>query len=593
MGRAQLLQQSGRIGEASAIYRDLISVDPLDAEAVHYLGMCEFQSGKRESGLDRIARSIVISPHWVNFYSNSAAIALVSGDFLLSRRDSQKALSMRADIVEARDALGWAHFRLNDLASSVPEFLRALVLDPSLGSSWNGLSMTRIVAGQHREALSTLGRVLDLNRNDEDALLQFGTINLNLGDRTAALGALIRVIVLCPDHSRGYLRLGVTWQRDNQFTTAIKHLDRAFKLEKYNALAAFNAGSCFDAEGNWESANEWYLRSRALDPSFADCDLAIGTMLFRSGQISSAWRYFDARWRSEALASKNVLTLRLETSRPEFSLARPDARVLVWAEQGLGDEIMYLGLLNEFREMCGETLVQVDRRLTSLVGRAFEGVHIFERGTTIPEDLYDQHIPMASLGKWLRPSLQHFIGKGFPYLSAQKHLARHFRDKLGVRKGETLIGLSWRSASPTNGAERSLGIERLVRSLKSSSVRFVNLQYGDVRFELDNFKKTTGLEISSLPEVDNTADIEGLAALIDACDLVVSVGNATAHLSGALGQKTWVLLPRAGAWRWLHEGTTCPWYASVRLFRQADYARWESVLDEIATAFRREFGSAR
>jgi hypothetical protein len=312
-------------------------------------------------------------------------------------------------------------------------------------------------------------------------------------------------------------------------------------------------------------------------------------MLFRSGQLAGAWRYFDARWRSEALASKNVLTPRLETSRPEFSGARAAARVLVWAEQGLGDEIMYAGLLTEFREMCGEMLLQVDRRLTGLIGRSLEGVRIFERGSAVSEDLYDEQIPIATLGKWLRPSLESFAGKGFRYLRAKKGLSSHFRSRLGVLEGETIVGLSWRSASPTNGLERSINLAQFIRPLVLPSVRFVNLQYGDVRSEIDALKKSTGLEMVSLPEVDNSEDIEGLAGLIEACDLIVSVGNATAHLSGALGKKTWVLLPYIAGWRWLHEGTTCPWYASVRLFRQTQHSQWESVFSEMGEAFRRDF----
>jgi ADP-heptose:LPS heptosyltransferase len=76
--------------------------------------------------------------------------------------------------------------------------------------------------------------------------------------------------------------------------------------------------------------------------------------------------------------------------------------------------------------------------------------------------------------------------------------------------------------------------------------------------------------------------LEGLAGLIEGCDLVVSVGNATAHLSGALGQKTWVLLPYVAGWRWLHEGSTCPWYQSVRLYRQSKRDDWTSVLETVS-----------
>jgi ADP-heptose:LPS heptosyltransferase len=210
-------------------------------------------------------------------------------------------------------------------------------------------------------------------------------------------------------------------------------------------------------------------------------------------------------------------------------------------------------------------------------------VRVFERGKTVPAELYDEQIPMGSLGKWLRPSRESFEGKGGRYLQAQEGLGRRLRAELGVGASEKLIGLSWRSASAETGAARSLSLKDLVGALQGvGGVRFLNLQYGEVSEELRALREETGVEVLTHPGIDNREDLEGLAGLIEGCDLVVSVGNATAHLSGALGQKTWVLLPYVAGWRWLHEGERCPWYQSVRLYRQAERGEWGSVLVAIS-----------
>ena len=109
----------------------------------------------------------------------------------------------------------------------------------------------------------------------------------------------------------------------------------------------------------------------------------------------------------------------------------------------------------------------------------------------------------------------------------------------------------------------------------------LNLQYGEVREEIETIRRERGIEVLSHAGIDNREDLEGLSGLIEGCDLVVSVGNATAHLSGALGQRTWVLLPYVAGWRWLHEGSCCPWYQSVRLYRQAQRNQWQPVLERI------------
>jgi hypothetical protein len=243
---------------------------------------------------------------------------------------------------------------------------------------------------------------------------------------------------------------------------------------------------------------------------------------------------------------------------------------------------MFGGLLGEFRDLCGEMLVQVDRRLKGLFERALPGVKVYERGEKVAEALYDEQIPMGSLGKWLRPTRESFAGKGGRYLQAQVGLGQRLRAELGVSTEEKLIGLSWRSEAPTNGAQRSVTLQELIGALGGvPGVRFVNLQYGEVSAELEGVRRALGVEVLSHPGIDNREDLEGLAGLIEGCDLVVSVGNATAHLAGALGQRTWVLLPYVAGWRWLHEGSTCPWYPSVRLYRQAERGRWESVLEAI------------
>jgi hypothetical protein len=128
-------------------------------------------------------------------------------------------------------------------------------------------------------------------------------------------------------------------------------------------------------------------------------------------------------------------------------------------------------------------------------------------------------------------------------------------------------------------------------------VRFVNLQYGAVGEELAALREESGVEVLSHAGIDNREDLEGLAGLIEGCDLVVSAGNATAHLSGALGQRTWVLLPPVsarlptgvlvGGWRWLQSGDLCPWYESVKLFRQFTLGDWGDLLAQVQGEIRR------
>ena len=120
-------------------------------------------------------------------------------------------------------------------------------------------------------------------------------------------------------------------------------------------------------------------------------------------------------------------------------------------------------------------------------------------------------------------------------------------------------------------------------------ITLVNLQYGDVDKEIREFKKATGIEVLQCASVDNRDDLDGLAALIEMCDLVVSTSNVTIHLAGALGKKTWVLLPYAAHFFWLIDRTDSIWYPSLKLYRQKKFGYWDSVTLDLKQDLMNEF----
>ena len=129
------------------------------------------------------------------------------------------------------------------------------------------------------------------------------------------------------------------------------------------------------------------------------------------------------------------------------------------------------------------------------------------------------------------------------------------------------------------GAEaKVISLTQLAKQLHAPKIKLVNLQYGDVSDELGVLSEEHGIEIIQLPEIDNKNDIDGLAALIMACDKVVSISNLTIHLAGALGKEAHVLLASSNDWRWGQNRNSSYWYDSVRLHRQTKINDWDAVL---------------
>ena len=149
---------------------------------------------------------------------------------------------------------------------------------------------------------------------------------------------------------------------------------------------------------------------------------------------------------------------------------------------------------------------------------------------------------MGSVPGLIRNDISDFDKTVRGYLQADEARVTSIRSELGV-EGKKVIGISWKSFSPQNKSRKSIELSDFRNMFVDLDIVLVNLQYGDVDQEIREFKERTGIEVLQCSSIDNKEDIDGLAALIEVCDLVVSTSNVTIHLAGALGKETWVLLP--------------------------------------------------
>ena len=160
-----------------------------------------------------------------------------------------------------------------------------------------------------------------------------------------------------------------------------------------------------------------------------------------------------------------------------------------------------------------------------------------------------------------------------------------------MRKKEhnrTTIGISWKSFKSLNQEKKSVSLLDMERIFSGLDVVLVNLQYGDVDDEIRAFTEETGIEVVQCASVDNREDLDGLAALIEVCDLVISTSNVTVHMAGALAKETWVLLHHVTLYYWLLERPDSIWYPTLRLYRQTSLNDWNSVYSAIRKDLQRK-----
>ena len=564
---AQELQQKGRYDDAARLYRQALVRDPRNARAIHYLGMTQYQMGEKLLGRAYVDQSIVIAPQYSMFLLNRGSLYEESSNNSAARKDFARAITLNPTLETAYEKLAWLLFRIQNYFLAKACFTNWLILNPCRKEGWLGLAVLLREQRDFQAALRAANNCLAIERFNQDALTQIGMIHDVLGDWCSATENFARYSLLEPNRADGMFSLATIAFKRKDYALAISTLFRVSRIDPYYLKGVDLLAAAFEHNGDADQALNWAFRSRAIDPSIADTDIFIAIILVRCGRFAEAWRFYRSRWRSEHLIRNAVLTPMLATTRPEYDASASPSRVLIWGEQGIGDEIMFGSLIGEFLSRCGSVVLQIDRRLIGLFARAFPGATIYERGEKVPEKFYDHHLPIGDLVNWVRPTKDSFEGKGRSYLRAKDGLALQLRRDLGVFPEERLIGLSWRSAAPGGGSARSMALSTMVEAFRAlKGIRFMVLQYDDFKGEIDSLKRDTGESILFHPDIDYRDNLEGVSALIQSCNLVVSIGNSTAHLSGALGQRTWVLLPKTPGWRWIDRAGRCIWYESVRLF---------------------------
>ena len=499
----------------------------------------------------------------------------------------ERLLALQPAEADALHFVGILHCESGSVERGRGLLAHAVRLEPGNPQLWLNLARAEERAGVGAAALATVQYSLVLSPGEVASWSLRGRLSL-LEPRTADDAARFfhRVLILRSPSDDGFYQHAVALKRADDPTAASVSYRHAVALNPARFDVFVGYAEALVSLTQFIEAILWYRRASAVDP--ANHDIAYWQSLteLRLGRFEEGWFHYESRWESSVSVAHRATAHAYFEGRPRFSPDVAGQRVLLWAEQGVGDEIMFGGLLREFRakSRCAELLVTVDPRLLTLFRRSFADIKFFAHDEPVPLELYDEQLPLGSLGFYCRPSRASFDAGGERYLHLPSGIAEQRRAELGIGSREFLVGLSWRSANPETGRSRSVSLQCLIEALGFEGVRFVNLQYGNMTAEITSVAVRTGKQVVSHPDVDTRNDLESVAAMIEACNLVISVGNATAHLAGALGQKTWVLLPHVAGWRWLHEGSSCPWYRSVRLFRQSVRDDWADVMNDIRGA---------
>ncbi len=362
---------------------------------------------------------------------------------------------------------------------------------------------------------------------------------------------------------------------------AIARYQKALQLNPGLADAYNNLGVSLMEKGQVIEAMACYRKALKVDAHFANAHFNLSLALLLEGRFKEGWDEYEWRWLTEEyVKQKKELPLPMWDGSPLH-----DKSILVFAEQGVGDEIMFASCLPEIVAEAKQCIVETDKRLIPLFMRSFPGAKFLERSQTIgysPEvSSTDLKIAMGSLPKFLRPTLASFP-KRKAFLIPDVSLVVVWRDRYKKLGDGLKLGISWRGGSTrATRRTRSTILKQWAGLFSLQQVHFINLQYGECKDELKEAKESLGVIIHDWDDVDPLKNLDFFAAQIAALDLIISVDNATVHMAGALGIPVWTLLPFTCDWRWMQDFAGTPWYPTMRLFRQDTYGEWDGVFEHI------------
>ena len=463
----------------------------------------------------------------------------------MGQRATHDSSSVTQDLV--RQAL--RHHQAGELSEAEQIYLQALAIDP-----------------QHPDALHLLGMVAYQTGRDE-----------------AALDLIRKAIAIKGDAASYHSNLGNVLQSQGKLADAGVCYQRALVLKPDLAEAHLNLGNIFKSQGDVDSSLACYRRALALNPSSAEADVAESMALLLKGDFASGWKNFKRRWQT-----KEYDTQMRTNAQPLWKGEQlASRRLLIWGEQGIGDEIMFAGLLPDVIRAGNRCVLDCDARLQPLFARSFPSMEVVSGVTpkNHPDLDIAAHLPSGSLPGLFRNSTAAFEATTSPYLVADPSAQSQFRARYA--DGRKLVGLAWHTKNKKTGRIRSIDLALLAPLFDQPGVRWISLQYGESG-TLEEQARAAHAPVLVDPEVDQLSNIDDFAAQIAAIDLVITIDNSTAHLAGALGVPTWVLLPFAPDWRWQMNRADNPWYPTLRLFRQPKLGDWQSVVREVASALEQD-----
>jgi tetratricopeptide (TPR) repeat protein len=566
------LLKAGQLAEADKCARQALALDADHADTLHLMGLLCFAAKQNALAVEWFAQAIRQNPNVADYFSNLGTVLQQQDRLDEAVKSFDRALILKPDFAEAWYKLGEILRQQKRADEALLSYDQALKVNPRYREATNGAALVHFDAGRYDEAILLFDRSLAIDPGQAGAFHLKAICQLRLQRFTEALANCTIALELSPDHPEITNNVGLILQRLARNEEALGYFDKAIALKPQFALAFNHRGTSLSELRRFDEALASFGTAIAIEPDYADAHWNRALLQLLLGDFAGGWAA-----REWGRKSKAVGFVDRQFTQPMWlgDAVVAGKTVLLHSDEGLGDTIQFSRYATMVANLGAKIILEVQDAVHPLLS-AIDGVSLClpKTGTVLPD--FDLHCPLSSLPLSFGTRLE-TIPSAVSYLPApppervqtwQARLSAH--DKLRV-------GLVW-SGNPAHGNDRNRSMKLATLSpILDVDVHFVSLQK-DARPD----DKAALLQQTAIVDLtDHLSDFAETAALMSCLDLVITVDTSVAHLSGALGRPTWILLPYTPDYRWLLDRDDSPWYPTVRLFRQSESRDYASMLARV------------
>jgi tetratricopeptide (TPR) repeat protein len=633
--------QNGRFADAERGYLAALQRVPDDVDALHLLGVLRHQQGRHNEAVVLLRRAVELRPRFGGAHLNLGNAWKALRQFEEAQASYRAAIAVQPEFAHAHFNLANTLVTLEKHEEAIDHFEQALRLQPNNAAAFNNLGNALMALKRHEAAAGAFHKALKLQPGYAGSHNNLGLALNALGRHDEALEQFRAAITSDPNFTLARFNLGTTLDKLNRAPEAIAPLEAVTQAQPAFAPAHYALGNAHAACEDLARAIVCLEKAVELDPTFALAWQDLGTVLYDVGELVRAAEVFETATRLRpdlALAQYNRGLVALMSGdfargfdayewrwnvwpRPKVTapawrggpLPAPGSRLLVHAEQGLGDTLQFIRYIPQLTKLGAQVVLEVQAPLARLIAPAARnwGVQLLTRGE--PRPAIDCECPLLSLPLALETTPAS-IPAGRPYLSAPAHAASsdmaHHRGTAQAGGPSTLpaggspatrspglaaasttrdqsnrrrrIGLAMSGAIRERRETRAIPAGTLAPLFEIEGIDWVVLQ---TEMRAEDRAALSAFDSVSFPAA-LPRDFADTADAVAELDLVLTIDTSLAHLAGAMGHPVWIMLPRGPDWRWGAEGPATPWYPSARLFRQTEAGDWANVVAEVGAALR-------